>query len=261
MIKQRAIPMKHCLLMLCELTDLYWIPVCLAQTRIECIKKKKKKKLYPHPCRVNTHLYHSSYQTMHIYIYIIKPSLFIQTLIHSNIYRIYRKLFFIFFKKIQYNNDDNKIRLNYIFNLTNKLSIFFTRFNFSVYSTIYISKEGYINVPYILRLIINIIRNSPNIINALCPALKHRERTVSERKRDTSIRDSIFRDANSVDGAPTVFIEFVVNRVLCTMYELEAYREYKWPRVHVDRWRARAGSLLSLVKATLVKSASTCLAK
>lgn len=256
MIKQRAIPMKYCL---CELTDLYWIPVCLVQTRIECIKKKKK--LYPHPCRVNTHLYHSSYQTMHIYIYNkTSPSLFIQTLIHSNIYRIYRKLFFILFKKIQFNNDDNKIRLNYIFNLTNKLSIFFTRFNFSVYSTIYISKEGYINVPYILRLIINIIRNSPNIINALCPALK-RERTVSERKRDTSIRDSIFRDANSVDGAPTVFIEFVVNRVLCTMYELEAYREYKWPRVHVDRWRARAGSLLSLVKATLVKSASTCLAK
>lgn len=46
MIKQRAIPMKYCL---CELTDLYWIPVCLAQTRIECIKKKKKKKALSTP--------------------------------------------------------------------------------------------------------------------------------------------------------------------------------------------------------------------
>lgn len=68
--------------------------------------------------------------------------------------------------------------------------------------------------------------------------VRKRER---ERERDTSILQTAFRDANSVDGAPTVFIEFVVNRVLCTMYELEAYRGYKWPRVHAGRSRARAG--------------------
>lgn len=68
--------------------------------------------------------------------------------------------------------------------------------------------------------------------------VRKRER---ERERDTSILLTAFRDANSVDGAPTVFIEFVVNRVLCTMYELEAYRGYKWPRVHAARSRARAG--------------------
>lgn len=49
---------------------------------------------------------------------------------------------------------------------------------------------------------------------------------------------SIFRDANSVDGAPTVFIEFVVNRVLCTMCTNWKRTENKWPRGSVEstRW-------------------------
>lgn len=50
--------------------------------------------------------------------------------------------------------------------------------------------------------------------------------------------NSIFRDANSVDGAPTVFIEFVVNRVLCTMCTNWKRTENKWPRGSVEstRW-------------------------